>query len=204
MTKHHHPHHRFDPAKAQKLLDPKWRLIDDPVQLVRDMGIKPDQHVVDLGCGAGFFTKALLEVVGNNGRVTAVDVQQPILDFFHNHVGQHPNLEVIKSDLCQTGLDSGQYDVAFIAFTLHEVEVANALQEVSRILKPGGLLMALEWGNIEPCPDRDGKPVGPPEDHRLLPPTLLHQLDEAGFKTINQEERLGGCQYWVVAQSGEA
>jgi SAM-dependent methyltransferase len=153
------------------------------------------------GCGAGFFTKAILEVVGNNGRVAAVDVQQPILDFFHSHVGRHSNLRVIKSDLCQTGLDSDQYDVAFIAFTLHEVKVADALQEVSRILKPGGLLIALEWGNIKPCPERNGKHVGPPEDHRLLPPTLIHQLDEAGFTNINQEELMGGCQYWVTAQS---
>jgi SAM-dependent methyltransferase len=202
MTKHHHPQHQFDPAKAQKLLDPKWRLIDDPVQLVRQMGIKPGQYVVDLGCGAGFFSKALLEAVGNNGRVTAVDVQQPVLDVFHSHVGQRPNLEVKEADLCRTGLESGQYDVAFIAFTLHEVKVVDALLEVSRILKPGGLLIALEWGNIDPCPERDGKRVGPPEGHRLLPTTLLYQLDEAGFKAINQEERLEGCQYWVVAQSG--
>jgi SAM-dependent methyltransferase len=203
MTNHHHPQHRFNPAKAQKLLDPQWRHIDDPVQLVQQMGIKHGLHVVDLGRGAGFFTKALLEVVGSNGKVTAVDVQQPILDFFHSHVGQHTNLEVKEADLCQTGLDSGQYDVAFIAFTLHEVKVADALLEVSRILKPGGLLIALEWGNIEPCPERSGKRLGPPEDHRLLPTTLLHHLEEVGFKTINQEECLGGCQYWVVAQSVE-
>jgi ubiquinone/menaquinone biosynthesis C-methylase UbiE len=192
MTKNHHPHHRFDPTKAKKLLDQKWRLIDNPLKLVRDMGIKPDQRVVDLGCGAGFFTKAILEAVGKSGRVTAVDVQQPILNFFYNHVGQHPNLDAIKSDLCQTGLDSGQYDIAFIAFTLHEVKVADALQEVSRILKPGGLLMAIEWGNIEPCPERNGKHVGPPADHRLLPPTLLRLLDETGFKTVNKGERLSG------------
>jgi hypothetical protein len=63
--------------------------------------------------------------------------------------------------------------------------------------------MALEWGNIEQCPERGGKHVGPPAYHRLLPPILLYQLDEAGFKTINQAERMGECQYWVVAQSGE-
>ena len=201
---HHHPQHRFDPAKAQKLLDPKWRLIDNPVSLVQKMGIKQGLHVVDLGCGAGFFTKAILETVGRDGRVAAVELQKPVLEFFHQHVEQCPNLEVIEADICQTGLESGLWDVTFIAFTLHEVKVADALQEISRILKPGGILIALEWGNIEPCPKRDGeRPVGPAEDHRLLSPALLHQLDETGFTTINQEERLGGCQYWVIAQSGK-
>jgi SAM-dependent methyltransferase len=202
MTNHHNPHHRFDPAKAKKLLDPKWRLIDDPLLLIQQMGIKSGLHVVDLGCGAGFFTKPLLETVGNDGKVAAVDLQKPILDFFYEYVKKPPNLEVIQADLCQTGLESDQWDVVFIAFTLHEVKVADALKEISRILRPGGLVVALEWGNIEPCPQRDGEhAVGPPEDHRLLPPTLLHQLKEAGFKTINKEDRLGGCQYWIVAQS---
>lgn len=201
MSTHHHPHHRFDPTKAQKLLDPKWRLIDDPLELVLKMGMKPDQHVVDLGCGPGFFTKVILKAVGQGGHVAAVDLQEPILHYFDKHVGKHPNLEVIQADLSNTGLESDQWDVVFIAFTLHEVIVAEALQEIARLLKPTGHLIALEWGNTEPCPERDaGGHVGPPQDHRLLPPTLSHQLEEAGFKINQYEDRLGGCQYWIVAQ----
>ncbi|MBF0357230.1 MAG: class I SAM-dependent methyltransferase [Magnetococcales bacterium] len=202
MGKHHHPQHIFNPAKAEKLLDPKWRLIEDPLKLVQQMGVKAGLKVVDLGCGAGFFTKALLEAVTLHGEVAAVDLQKPVLEFFHKHIGERPNLTTIQADLCKTGLKSGQWDSVFIAFTMHEVKVADALQEIKRILKPGGKLLVLEWGVSDTCPENDsGKRAGPPDDHRLLHPTLLNHLQEAGFKAINRDELLGGCQYYIVAQS---
>jgi SAM-dependent methyltransferase len=201
---HHHPQHIFNPAKAEKLLDPKWRLIENPIKLVQQMGVKPGLKVVDLGCGPGFFTKALLEVVTPQGDVAAVELQKPVLEFFHKHIGERPNLTTIQADLCKTGLESGQWDRVFIAFTMHEVKVADALKEIKRILKPGGRLIVLEWGASEPCPENEsGRRAGPPEDHRLLPPTLLNHLEDAGFTSINQDELLGGCQYYIVAQSGE-
>nr|CRH07303.1 Putative SAM-dependent methyltransferases. Methyltransferase type 11 [Candidatus Magnetococcus massalia] len=197
---HHHPKHRFDPAKAERLLDPRRRMVEDPAALVAEMGVETGMQIADLGAGAGFFTKGLLQAVGETGHVAAIELQPQVLELFNKHVGTHANLESHEADLSQTPLQDGRWDAAFIAFTLHEVVVADALREIARILKPGGQLMALEWGAYEPCPDRpDGKKAGPPADHRLMPQTLTKQLDEAGFSVSRQGERLGGCQYWICA-----
>ncbi|MEO5335202.1 MAG: class I SAM-dependent methyltransferase [Magnetococcus sp. YQC-5] len=198
----HQPKHLFDPARAASLLDPQQRFVADPLALVREMGILPGMKVVDLGCGPGFFTHALLEAVGENGRVVAVELQEPIFAFLRERLGGHPRLNMIQADLLNTGLETGGWDAVFVAFTLHEVQAAAALVEIRRILRPGGLLAVLDWGHARTCPEREpGRHAGPPEEERLLPGVLRQQLVEAGWRETAYGERLGGCHYWVTAQS---
>ena len=197
----HQPKHLFDPARAASLLDPQRRFLADPLALVREMGILPGMRVVDLGCGAGFFTHALLEAVGEKGWVVAVELQEPVLAFLRDRLAGHPRLDVIQADLLATGLPAGQWDAVFVAFTLHEVPVQAALVEIRRILSPGGLLAILDWGHARTCPEREpGRKVGPPEEERLLPELLRRQLLEADWQETAYGERLGGCHYWIGAQ----
>ena len=198
----HQPKHLFDPARAVSLLDPQRRFVADPLALVQEMGILPGMRVVDLGCGAGFFTQALLEAVGPMGRVAAVELQEPIFAFLQERLGGHPQLAMILADLLDTGLETGQWDAIFVAFTLHEVSVADALVEIRRIVRPGGLLAVLDWGHTQGCPEREpGRSVGPPEAERLMPEILRQQLVEAGWQEAAYGERLGGCHYWLTAQT---
>ncbi|MBF0160014.1 MAG: class I SAM-dependent methyltransferase [Magnetococcales bacterium] len=197
----HQPKHRFDPARARSLLDPQRRLIIDPLALVQEMGISTGMRVVDLGCGAGFFTPALLEAVGTTGLVAALELQQPVVELLQENWGGHPGLDIIVSDLLDTGLAATEWDAVFIAFTLHEVPVKAALAEVRRILRPNGLLAILDWGHMQSCPERElGQKAGPPEEERLLPAVLRYHLVEAGWQETAYGERLGGCHYWINAR----
>jgi SAM-dependent methyltransferase len=213
---HHHAQpfhgkHRFDPAKASTLLDPARRLIPDTLAWVQGMGVPYDRQsgtrVVDLGCGAGFFTPALLEVVGEQGRVTAVELQQPVLDLLRDRLVPHPRLVLVQADLTATGLAAQSQDVAFVAFTLHEVDLQRALAEVRRLLRPEGYLAVTEWGEWHTCPERPAREPGglpsrsgPPADERLPVATLRQHLAEAGFHETAYGTALGGCQYWLTAR----
>ena len=42
--------------------------------------------VIDLGCGGGFFTAALAKMVGENGRVIAMDLQEEMLSITRDFV----------------------------------------------------------------------------------------------------------------------
>ncbi|OSM01671.1 class I SAM-dependent methyltransferase [Magnetofaba australis] len=198
----HHPKHRFDPARAATLLDPKRRLIDDPLTLVRQMGVGEGMRVADLGCGAGFFTLPLLEAVGDGGHVTAVDVQPEVLEFFRQRAPDAPNLALTEADLTATGLPDDAFDAVFIAFTLHETPAMAALAEAKRILKPGGVAIVMEWGEFGPCPEREpGRKAGPPEDHRLLAAAMREHLRANALEEVEYGERLGGCHYWIRARA---
>jgi ubiquinone/menaquinone biosynthesis C-methylase UbiE len=55
------------------------RLINRPKRILRPH-VATGDTVVDLGCGPGFFTLPLAELVGPEGRVVAVDVQEGMLE----------------------------------------------------------------------------------------------------------------------------
>ncbi|WP_130469893.1 class I SAM-dependent methyltransferase [Candidatus Magnetaquicoccus inordinatus] len=197
----HHPKHRFDPAKAANLLDPQRRLLDDPLALLRQMGIGPGMQVADLGCGVGFFTEALLQAVGAEGKIFAVELQEAMLTILKQRFPAQANLQLQQADLLDSKLEPASCDVAFIAFTLHEVPALAALQEVKRILRPDGRLLVVDWGAQAPCPEREaGRKAGPPEEERLLPESLRQILREQGWQELAYGERLQGCHYWLSAR----
>lgn len=188
----HHPQHLCSPERALKLLDPTWRLIPDPRDLLSRLGIKAGWSAADLGCGPGFFTKPLLDLVGIDGHVTAVELQTEMLPLLHQHVGAAPNLTVAPGDMATTGLPAQGFDAVLIAFTLHEVSPPTVLAEVRRLLKPAGLLLALEWGE---------GPAGPPLSHRLLRPSLEELVAGAGLTVLDTGLLANGNQYWLRARS---
>jgi 2-polyprenyl-3-methyl-5-hydroxy-6-metoxy-1,4-benzoquinol methylase len=59
--------------------NPLRRLIHD-LQTILGPYVKPGMTVLDVGCGMGFFSIGMARMVGDEGRVIAVDLQQKMLD----------------------------------------------------------------------------------------------------------------------------
>ena len=53
--------------------NPIRRLVQNPTAILGDF-IKEGQTVVDVGCGAGYFSLALASMVGAQGKVIALDI----------------------------------------------------------------------------------------------------------------------------------
>ena len=71
---------RICPVEKAGSLDNRIRrLIQNPKKILSPF-IKEGMIVLDLGCGPGFFTISLAEMVGNTGRVIATDLQDGMLD----------------------------------------------------------------------------------------------------------------------------
>ncbi|NJD17795.1 MAG: methyltransferase domain-containing protein, partial [Gemmatimonadetes bacterium] len=62
--------------------NPLRRLVHEPTAILGRF-VRPGDRVVDVGCGLGFFTLALARLVGSEGRVVAVDVQEEMLQRTH-------------------------------------------------------------------------------------------------------------------------
>ncbi len=60
--------------------DHRLRLLAHNPEKLFGKYIRPDMTVVDLGCGLGFNSMGLAKLVGNSGKVVALDIQQKMLD----------------------------------------------------------------------------------------------------------------------------
>jgi ubiquinone/menaquinone biosynthesis C-methylase UbiE len=153
-----------------------------PQNLVASIGLKPGQRVADLGCGSGFYVLAAAKMVGNTGRVLAIDVQDAKLTATKSISLQHNlhNVEVYRADLEKTLDESlhGKEDVVILASILHEVKDREALiRNAYALLKTGGSLLAVDW-------KLEHSPFGPAMEKRISEHDLRQMLEAKGLKHI--------------------
>lgn len=111
----------------------------------RAMGLLlPPLDVADLGCGEGYLT---VETARWARHVTAVDRSTGVLARAKGLADRKKlsNIAWKKGELEKLPIDTGTIDVALLSQALHHAsEPAKALEEASRILKPGGRLLILD------------------------------------------------------------
>jgi ubiquinone/menaquinone biosynthesis C-methylase UbiE len=126
--------------------NPIRRLIHNPEKIL-SMYIEKGQTVLDLGCGSGIFTIALAKLVGETGRVIAVDVQDEMLQMVRKKAAKE-GLEsrIITHKSGQNRIDiSDKVDFALAFYMVHEVPSVDAfLREIASLLKPKGKLLVVE------------------------------------------------------------
>jgi ubiquinone/menaquinone biosynthesis C-methylase UbiE len=131
---------------AFALDNPIRRIIHNPQKILGGY-IEPGQTVLDLGCGPGTFSLAMAKMVGESGKVIAVDVQEEMLQIVREKAVQQGLGSIIvahKSDPNRIGL-SEKVDFALAFYMVHEVPDAEAfLKEIASLLKPKGKLLIVE------------------------------------------------------------
>jgi ubiquinone/menaquinone biosynthesis C-methylase UbiE len=139
--------HDVCPAKhARWLATPLRRLINDPKRILRGL-IAAGDHAVDLGCGPGFFTVPMAEMVGPQGKVTAVDLQAEMLEMVRKRAerrGVAARIRLHEGTADTVGsIEPADFVLAF--YMVHEVpDEARFLGEVAGLLKPGGRCLLVE------------------------------------------------------------
>jgi len=131
---------------AFALDNPIRRLIHDPQEILGGY-IEPGQTVLDIGCGPGTFSIAMAKMVGELGKVIAVDVQEEMLQIVRKKAarqGLGSRIVTHKSGPNRIGL-SEKVDFALAFYMVHEVPNAEAfLKEIACVLKPRGKLLIVE------------------------------------------------------------
>lgn len=93
--------------------------------------------VLDIGCGSGALATRLAR---HGAHVTAVDLTQTAVDLTRNNAdAQGLDVDVIRCDVEMLPIESDRFDFVFSWGVLHHTETfENALEQVHRVLKPGG------------------------------------------------------------------
>ncbi|KAL0336118.1 UNVERIFIED_CONTAM: 2-phytyl-1,4-beta-naphthoquinone methyltransferase, chloroplastic [Sesamum radiatum] len=116
-------------------------------------GAKQGDKVLDVCCGSGDLSFLLSEKVGTNGKVIAVDFSKELLQIAASRQRQlqrskpcYKNIEWFEEDAVKLPFPDSTFDAATIGFGLRNiVEREKALQEMSRVLKPGAKLSVLDF-----------------------------------------------------------
>lgn len=109
-------------------------------EVIRRLGLKGEETVLDAGCGSGEVTLALLEQLPR-GRVLAVDGSESMVEAARERLPAD-RVDVRRLDLTGLGIDSG-VDHVFSNAVFHWIDDHDVLfRELRRAIRPGGRLVA--------------------------------------------------------------
>jgi ubiquinone/menaquinone biosynthesis C-methylase UbiE len=186
----------FKAANAGRLEDPERLKWMPPGEAIEAIGLAKGMTVADIGAGTGYFAVPFARAVGPEGRVLAVDLQPEMLALIGAKLEASDapgNIELLEGTAERTGLPDGACDVALLANLWHELDDHGVvLEEVRRVLKPGGRVAVLDWrADVAP-------PPGPPQDHRIGEAEALRELEAGGFRVVRSGQ-FGAYSYLAVA-----
>jgi ubiquinone/menaquinone biosynthesis C-methylase UbiE len=112
------------------------------LNILEEAGIKPGFHVLDFGCGPGSYIVPLAKLVGESGKIYALDIHPLAIQKVKGITSkkQLANVETILSD-CKTGLPDNTLDAVILYDAFHHLSDPDmVLKELHRVLKPSGIL----------------------------------------------------------------
>jgi ubiquinone/menaquinone biosynthesis C-methylase UbiE len=157
-------------------------------RMAERLGLEPGFRVLDVGTGTGVFLPYMLNIIGKEGSIVALDIAEEMLKKAQEkNFGD--NIEYLNADIEDVPLDGGQFDgvVCYSTFP-HFQDKPKALGEIKRVLKNGGKVIICHTSSRAHI---NGIHSSLPEvRHDLLPDVSdMHLLlAAAGFGEILVEE----------------
>ncbi|EKD38928.1 MAG: hypothetical protein ACD_75C00559G0001 [uncultured bacterium] len=130
---------------AGTAMESKFRLwLHDPVKILQGAEIRLGDTVLEVGCGTGFFTVPAAHLIGEQGRLVAMDALSAYVErvFQKTRSANLKNVRVMEGDALDTGLDVASMDVVMLfgVIPFPALPLNRLLPEMHRILKPEGSL----------------------------------------------------------------
>ncbi len=112
--------------------------------------IEPGWRVLDVACGTGILARTVAERVGSKGSVVGLDINEGMLQVARRKA---PTVEWRQERAESLPFDADSFDATVSQFGLMFFEDRRlALQEMVRVLKPGGHLAVAVWDSIDNTP----------------------------------------------------
>ena len=163
--------HTFDTGRAEDLeSEDRYRWCS--AEELRSQ-VAPDERarIADLGSGTGFYTDV---IAPHAGRVYAVDLQSE-MHARYKQKGVPETVSLVRASVEDLPFPDDSLDAAFSTMTYHEFSGDAAIDELARVLRPGGRLVTVDWS-------ANGQgAAGPPLDERHELGHPVAALQRAGF-----------------------
>lgn len=153
---------KFDVAHAKRLEGPERLAALPPAAVTELLRLDGHETVVDYGAGTGVYTVGVAQAVPQ-GKVFAVEASPELVELLRERIGEDlaGRVCVVETEDNVVPLDDGEADRVVMVDVMHHLyDQPEALEEVARVLRPGGLFVVVDWADME-------RPVGPPPAHVL-------------------------------------
>jgi len=159
---------------------------EDCTTLLKALNLKPGDAVCDLGCGNGFYTLKLSKLVGDRGRVLAVDIQREMLGLLKDLAASEKitNIEPILGTVVDPKLPEKSVDLVLLVDVYHEFDhPEQMLAAIRKSLKPTGRIALAEFRAEDP-----NVPIKPL--HKMTKDQIMKEFPPNGFKLVEQFDKL--------------
>jgi ubiquinone/menaquinone biosynthesis C-methylase UbiE len=123
--------------------NPLRRRIQPPDEMALRHSLRPGMRVLDVGPGNGRYTMAAARLVGQEGRVIAIDIEPKMIERVRSRAQAEGvgNVEARVADVCDLPFDDGVFDAIYLIAVIGEIpDQIAALKEFRRVLSPSGTI----------------------------------------------------------------
>jgi methionine biosynthesis protein metW len=119
--------------------------------LTNALAPKPSDRILDLAAGTG---ASSAEIARSGARVVACDLSAGMIEVGRN---RHPDIEFVQGDAMDLPFEDQSFDAVTISYGLRNVpDPKRALEEMARVVRPGGRLVVCEFSTPTSAPLRAG------------------------------------------------
>jgi ubiquinone/menaquinone biosynthesis C-methylase UbiE len=171
---------------------PERAIWQKPDEVIRALGLKGNETLVDIGAGSGYFAFRFARALPQ-GKVIAADTEAEMIRHMHHKVMSDniKNIQavLIKADDPEIDKDA---DWVFICDVLHHVpDRSTWLGRIAKKMKSGARLALIEF--------KEGKlPEGPPEGAKIPRAQLIELSDKAGLTFDGERQNILPYQVFLV------
>jgi FkbM family methyltransferase len=167
------------------------------MNLASQIGIREGMHVLDVGCGQGSFTTCIAKLVGEKGKVVAVDITDEYLKEMNENLDKHHvkhRVNFVKADATElsTALASQSFDVAVSYRLIEELtqpqKMPKIIMEMAKIVRQNGTVALIELSaetrnEAEENLIKLHRDIG--DDYFPIPKEILEKMNNAGLTKVH-------------------
>lgn len=155
-----------------------------PDVVVSHFHIQPGDVVADIGAGNGYFLPALVAAVGESGLVYACELQKNLVESLGDQARRYPDgtVKPVWGDVESVGgtkIATDSVDrVVLVNMWFLVQDRPVALEEITRILRPGGKVFLIDWSDTL-------SGLGPRADMLVPESDVVTEFEATGFVVEN-------------------
>ncbi|HAP12546.1 MAG TPA: SAM-dependent methyltransferase, partial [Afipia sp.] len=152
--------------------------------------VKAGEAIIDVGCGCGATSFDLLKQVGATGRVTGIDISEPMLGRARKLAPANAPVEFVLADATVYPFAPESADMLFSRFgVMFFAQPTDSFANLRKALRPGGRLAFACWRTPR---DNPWMMLGLQEAYKFVPKLPEVKPDDPGPFSFASEERVRG------------